>query len=176
MSKWKAVGQFAKSNPYTAAAAVIIGGFSFFSARKAEKARRERLKGEMDERIGNVLGETPEIIAEYTRTADTYRAQGNSAGASIYDNAVAQLQQGGQGNLAYSEADNTRNRMSGLLGSRLEGINLASAGKVMSAQNALASELNRQDINIDKIRADYAKQGIPSAEVSVGDVNTLKYV
>lgn len=87
-----------------------------------------------------------------------------------------QLQAGGQTNLAYGGADVRRDSMSGLLGSRLQGINLQTTGRVFASQNALASELNKQQINIDRIRADYAKQGIPSAEVSIGDVNELKYV
>ncbi len=176
MADYKAVGKFINNNPYTAAAAVLIGGFSYFSARKAEERRRKRLSAEMGTRIGEIEGDIPNIIAEYERSADIYRAQGNAAGQSIYENAAMQLQAGGQTNLAYGGADVRRDSMSGLLGSRLEGINLQTTGKVFAAQNALASELNKQQINIDRIRADYAKQGIPSAEVSIGDVNELKYV
>ena len=176
MADYKAVGEFIKSNPYTTAAAVLIGGFSYFSTRKAEERRRKRLTAEMGARIGELQGDIPNIIAEYERSADIYRAQGNAAGQAIYENAAMQLQAGGQTNLAYGGADVRRDSMSGLLGSRLEGINLQTTGKVFASQNALASELNKQQINIDRIRADYAKQGIPSAEVSIGDVNELKYV
>ena len=176
MADWKAVGQFAKNNPYTAAAAVLIGGFSYFSARKAERARRKRLREEMGQRIGVIQEDIPGIMAEYERTADLFRAQGNIAGQQIYENAAMQLQQGGQTGLAYGGADVRRDMMGGLLGSRLQGINIATSNRLMSTQNQLASELNKQQINIDKIRADYAKQGIPSGEVSIGDVNTLKYV
>jgi hypothetical protein len=176
MADWKTVGQFAKANPYLTAAAVVIGGFSYFSARKAEKARRKRLKAEMGERIDVIQEDIPGMMAEYERTADLYRAQGNVAGQQIYENAAMQLQQGGQTGLAYGGADVRRETMGGLLGSRLQGINIGSSQRLMSTQNALASELNKQQINIDRIRADYAKQGIPSTEVSIGDVNTLKYV
>jgi len=176
MADWKAVGEFAKANPYVTAAAVIIGGFSYFSARKAEERKRKRLKSEMEASIGRIQEDIPELMSEYERQADLYRAQGNVAGAQIYENAMFQLQSGGQTGLAYGRENVQREQMAGLLGQRLQGINLSSQRSIYQTQNQLASELNRQQINIDQIRANYAKQGIPSTEVNIGDVNTLKYV
>ena len=175
-SKFGKIGAFANAPPYAAAAGVILGGFSYFSARKAEKARRKRLKSEMAGRISTIKGDIPSIQAEYGRTADLYRAQGNAAGAQIYGNAQSKMQSGGQSNLSFSQTDVMRGQMAGLLGAKLQNINIGSSQRIGATQNALASEMNQQQINIDRIRADYAKQGIPSTEVSIGDVNTLKYV
>jgi hypothetical protein len=175
-SKFGKIGTFAKANPYVAAAAVVLGGFSYFSARRAEKRRKKRLKSEMAGRIATVQGDIPSIQAEYGRTADLYRAQGNVAGAQIYGNAQNKMQSGGQSNLSFSQSDVNRGQMAGLLGAQLQNINIGSSQRIGATQNALASEMNQQQINIDRIRADYAKQGIPSTEVSIGDVNTLKYV
>jgi len=176
MADFEKVGSFFRSHPYAAAAGIILGGYSFFSARKAEEARRKKLTEEMGMRIGAIQEDIPGMIAEYERQADIYRAQGNVAGQRIYENALMQFEAGGQTNLAYGGADVRRETMGGLLGSQLQGLNLSSTARILGTQNQLASELNKQQINIDRIRASYAKQGIPSTEVSIGDVNTMKYV
>jgi predicted transcriptional regulator len=54
--------------------------------------------------------------------------------------------------------------------------NLNTQNRIYNTQNALASELNRQQMNVDQIRAAYAEQGVSSPDISIGDVNTLKYV
>jgi|TARA_R100000081_G_C4814771_1_gene174036 hypothetical protein len=176
MADFEKVGSFFRNHPYAAAAGVLLGGYSFFSARKAEEARRKRLKEEMGMRIGEIQDDIPSLISEYEQQADIYRAQGNTAGQRIYENAAMQFEAGGQTNLAYGSADVRRETLGGLLGSQLQGINLTTSGRVMNTQNQLASELNKQQINIDRIRASYAKQGIPSTDVNIGDVNSLKYV
>lgn len=170
------VGQFATNNPYLFAAAAVIGGFSYFSSRRAEKRRRKRLKTEMNADIGVIQADIPNIQQEYARTADMYRGAGNVVGQQIYGKAASQMQMGGQSNLAYGREDVRREQIGGLLGQQLQRQNLQTSSQVFQTQNQLASELNRQQINIDEIRASYAQQGISSDEVSIGDVNTLKYV
>ena len=168
--------QFAQNNPYLAAGAVLIGGFSYFSARKAEKRRRRRLRREMNADIQQVQDSIPGIQQEYARTADLYAAAGNAQGQMIYDRAAAQMQLGGQTNLAFGGADVKRDEMGGLLGRQLQMQNLNTQNRIYNTQNALASELNRQQMNVDQIRAAYAEQGVSSPDISIGDVNTLKYV
>ena len=168
--------QFAKANPYLAAAAVVIGGFSFFSARKAEKERRRRLRREMNADIQQVQDSIPGIQQEYARTADLYASAGNVQGQMIYQRAASQMQLGGQTNLAFGGADVKRNELGGLLGQQLAMQNINTQNRLYNTQNALASELNRQQMNVDQIRAAYAEQGVSSPDISIGDVNTLKYV
>lgn len=168
--------QFAKNNPYLAAGAVLIGGFSYFSARRAEKRRRRRLRREMNADIQQVQDSIPGIQQEYARTADLYASAGNAQGQMIYQRAASQMQLGGQTNLAFGGADVKRNDMGGLLGRQLQMQNLNTQNRIYNTQNALASELNRQQMNVDQIRAAYAEQGVSSPDISIGNVNTLKYV
>ena len=168
--------QFAKNNPYLAAGAVLIGGFSYFSARRAEKRRRRRLRREMNADIQQVQDSIPGIQQEYARTADLYASAGNAQGQMIYQRAASQMQLGGQTNLAFGGADVKRNDMGGLLGRQLQMQNLNTQNRIYNTQNALASELNRQQMNVDQIRAAYAEQRVSSPDISIGNVNTLKYV
>ena len=165
-----------QANPYLAAAAVVVGGFSYFSARRAEKRRRRRLKNQMNQDIAGVQETIPGIQQEYGRTADMYRASGNVQGQMIYARAASQMQMGGQSNLKHGSEDVRRSQIGGLLGQQLQNQNIQTQNRVYQTQNQLSSELNRQQMNIDEIRASYSKQGISSEEVSIGDVNTMKYV
>lgn len=170
------MGEFASTNPYLFGAAVIMGGISYFSSRRAEKRRRKKLKRQMGADIAGVQGGIGDIQQEYAQTANMYRSSGNVMGEQIYGTNARKMQMGGQSNLAFGQENTNRGEIGGLLGQQLQRQNLQTSSQVFQTQNQLASELNRQQINIDEIRAGYAQQGISSDEVSIGDVNQMKYV
>ena len=94
------MGQFASTNPYLFGAAVIMGGISYFSSRRAEKRRRKKLKRQMGADIAGVQGGIGDIQQEYAQTADMYRSSGNVMGEQIYGSSARKMQMGGQSNLA----------------------------------------------------------------------------
>ena len=164
-----------KANPYLAAGAVILGGISFFRARRAEKARRKRLKAQYQSDVAQIRGEIPEIVQEYRSTADYYREMGNITGQRIYESGIAKMEQGGQSNLAFGGENVARDRMGGLLGAQLGAGALQTRRYVDQTQNQLGSELNRAQGSINDLRAAYAKEGIYTPEIDL-QTNNMKYV
>jgi len=164
-----------KANPYLLGASIIIGGISFFKAKKAEKARRKRLKAQYASDVANIKGEIPEIVQEYKSTADYYREMGNLSGQRIYEAGIAKMDTGGQSNLAFGGADAARQRMGGLLGAQVGAGALQTRQYVDQTQNQLGSELNRAQGSINDLRAAYAKEGIYTPEIDL-QTNNMKYV
>lgn len=176
MSKLLKYGEFLSSvSPHIKVASAIIKGVSFFKNRAAEQDRIDALQGQYDEDLGTFTGEViPETVAKYKQQGEYYRSQGDLSTAMIYDRAISTMEQGGQTNLAYGSADVARGQGKNLLDMSLQSKAASAMQMQTKNQQALGSALNRTQMQIDAMGAEYAKQGLPVDEYNID--TDLKYV
>ena len=176
MSKLLKYGEFLENaNPYMKGFSTVLKGVSFFTNRRKERERLEKLGKNYNADLDTFTNEViPETVERYAQQSEFYRNQGDLATSMIYDRAIGALEQGGQTNMSYGGANVARDRAKSLMDMQLQSRAAQTQQANAKTQQALGDALNSVQMQIDATGAEYAKQGLSVDEYNIN--TDLKYV
>tara|TARA_R100001594_G_C4049885_1_gene264868 strand:+ start:1745 stop:2296 length:552 start_codon:yes stop_codon:yes gene_type:complete len=165
-----------KAAPWIAGGLAVV---NYFSARKAQREMRNRLRPIAQDQMQQVVDERGEIVSEYGQKAKMARQTGDLAMARLYDAREAKYQQSqaavGQTSLRFGSGNIQASNL-------LDAYNMQGAmqqaqttSTVTGLQNQLASELRGLDASALELKSMYAKQGV-GLDYSATNIDALKYV